>query len=98
MNYQMILQFEANSTQDFDRLVAFEDRLNEELNDEVDGHDFGSGEFNIFLDTDDVKKTFKKVQTLAKDQQILDSLKAAYRDGDSFVILWPPGLKEFKIA
>jgi hypothetical protein len=97
MKYQLILQFKATSTQNFDRLLAFEDHLNEELSDEVDGHDFGSGEFNILV-TDDVDKTFKKVQALVKNQQIPDSMKAAYRDGTAFVILWPPGLKEFKIA
>jgi hypothetical protein len=61
MKYQLVLQFKATSTQDFDRLVALEDRLNEELNDEVDGHDFGAEEFNSFLVTDDVDKTFKKI-------------------------------------
>lgn len=97
VKYQLILQCKATSKQDFDRLVAFEERLNEELNNQVDGHDFGSGEFNIFLLTDDVEKTFKKVQALVKDQEIPHCMKAAYRDGDGFVILWPPGLKEFKI-
>ncbi len=98
MKYQLVLQFETTSIQDFDRLVAFEDHLTEELDDEVDGHDFGSGESDIFLFTDDVGATFKRVQAVAKSKQLLDPMKAAYRDGEGFVILWPPGLKEFKVV
>jgi len=43
MKYQLVLQFAAASTEDFDRLVALEDRLIGELDDlaTVDGHDFG---------------------------------------------------------
>ena len=55
MKYQLVLQFTADSMEDFDRLVALEDKLIEEMDDvaTVDGHDFGSGEFNIFILTDD---------------------------------------------
>ena len=40
---------------DFDQLVILEDKLIEELGSvaTVDGHDFGSGEFNIFVLTDE---------------------------------------------
>lgn len=49
MKYQLVLQFAAASMEDFDRLVALEDRLTGELDNRatVDGHDFGLGEFNI---------------------------------------------------
>jgi hypothetical protein len=45
VKYQFVLQFEASSMQDFDRLVALEDSLIEEMGNiaKVDGHDFGSG-------------------------------------------------------
>jgi hypothetical protein len=48
MKYQLVLQFAADSMEDFDRLVALDARLIEELDDvaTVDGHDFGSGAFN----------------------------------------------------
>jgi len=51
MNYQLGLQFAANSMADFDRLVALETKLMESLDGVgvVDGHDFGSGTFNIFV-------------------------------------------------
>ena len=43
MNYQLVLQFAANSMADFDRLVAFETQLMESLDEVgvVEGHDFG---------------------------------------------------------
>ena len=50
MRYQLVLQFEPNTMDDFDQLVILEGKLIEELGSvaTVDGHDFGSGEFNIF--------------------------------------------------
>ena len=46
MKYQLVLQFQAQSVQDFNELVVLEDLLAENLplHSEVDGHDFGSGE------------------------------------------------------
>jgi hypothetical protein len=54
MKYQLVLQFQAESVQEFDELVVLENLLVETLplQAEVDGHDFGSGEFNIFILTD----------------------------------------------
>jgi len=48
---QLVIRFAACSLDDFDRLVALEERLIEKLKDDhdVDGHDFGQGEFNIFV-------------------------------------------------
>jgi hypothetical protein len=70
MKYQLVLQFAADSMADFDRLVALEDRLVEELDDltAVDGHDFGSGEFNIFILTDDPAMVFGKAHGIVMNQ------------------------------
>ena len=45
---------------DLDALVALEDRLEQDVNGayEVDGHDAGAGEMNIFILTDDAVSTF----------------------------------------
>jgi len=50
MDYQVVLQFRGDSPEDLDATVAMEDDLIEELGDsaDVDGHDVGSGETNIF--------------------------------------------------
>jgi hypothetical protein len=101
MKYQLVLQFPGNSMEDFDRLVAVEDRLMEELADlaTVDGHDFGSGEFNIFVLTDDPKTVFDKSYTIVLNQGVANAMRAAYRemDGEDYVILWPSTLTEFNV-
>lgn len=54
MTYQLVFQFTADTPDDFDHLVALEEKLIEGLNGTavVDGHDFGLSEFNIFILTD----------------------------------------------
>ena len=49
------MQFRGDSLDDFDAMVALEEELTEELGDsaDVDGHDVGSGETNIFIYTSD---------------------------------------------
>ena len=73
MKYQLVLQFAASSTEDFDRLVALEDRMIGELDDlaTVDGHDFGLGEFNIFILTDDPAESFGKAQRVVAGRAYL---------------------------
>jgi hypothetical protein len=101
MTYQLVLQFAGASTEDFDRLVALEDRLIGELGDlaTVDGHDFGLGEFNIFILTDDPAESFDKAHRVVADQGVPNAMRSAYRqlDGEDYVILWPSSLKEFKV-
>jgi hypothetical protein len=100
MKYQLVLQFAA-STEDFDRLVALEHRLIGALDDlaTVDGHDFGLGEFNIFILTDDPAESFDKARQAVADQEVPNAMRSAYRpaDGEDYMILWPSSLKEFKV-
>jgi hypothetical protein len=101
MKYQLDLQFAADSMEDFDRLVALEERLIEELDDvaTVDGHDFGSGDFNIFVLTDDPATVFGKAHGIVMDQGVPNVMRSAYRemDGEDYVILWPSSLTEFSV-
>jgi hypothetical protein len=101
MKYQLVLQFAAASIEDFDRLVALEDSLIEELDSiaTVDGHDFGVGEFNIFILTNDPNESFKRAQRVVTDQEIANAMRSAYRqvEGEEYVILWPSSLKDFKV-
>ncbi len=84
-----------------DRLVAFEDRLIGELDGlaSVDGHDFGLGEFNIFILTDDPAESFDRAHRVVADQVVPNAMRSAYRqvDGEDYVILWPSSLKDFKV-
>jgi hypothetical protein len=68
----------------------------------VDGHDFGSGEFNVFVLTDAPAKVFQDVQDAVKNQShaLQTQMRVAYRQlgADEFTVLWPVGLKEFHVA
>ena len=101
MKFQLVLQFEAVSMEEFDRLVALEDRLLGELSDlaTVDGHDFGLGQFNIFVLTDAPAASFRKAQEIINSLGVPHVMRSAYRelDGEDYVILWPSSLKEFKV-
>jgi hypothetical protein len=101
MKYQLVLQFAADSAEDFDRLVTLEDRLILEMDDiaRVDGHDFGSGEFNIFLLTDDPTTVFGKAHGIVINQGVPNAMRSAYReiDGEDYVVLWPSSLTEFSV-
>ena len=72
MKYQLVLQFAVDSMEDFDRLVALEDGLIEELDEAavVDGHDFGSGQFNIFILTDGPMPVFGKAHGIVINQGV----------------------------
>lgn len=102
MKYQLVLQFQAQSMMDFDELIVLEDLLIENLppHSEVDGHDFGSGEFNIYILTDEPTESFRTAEEMIGHYHPQQTLKAAYRElgQDNFVILWPPNLPGFKVS
>jgi hypothetical protein len=54
VRYILVLQWPGDSEPDFDALLSLEDRIGAALGRyaSVDGHDFGSGEINIFIQTD----------------------------------------------
>ena len=101
MKYQLVLQFPALSAEDFDRLVALEEKLSEALASEhdVDGHDFGSGEMNLFIHTNDPQTAFEKVKRILLSEGSA-KLTAAFREmnGSTYIVLWPEGAKEFKVV
>lgn len=56
MTAQLVLQFaKAEDLNNYDKLLRFEEALISLLgrSADVDGHDFGSGEMNIFILTED---------------------------------------------
>ena len=96
----LVLQFPGASIGDFDRLVALEGVLEKSLGPAaaVDGHDFGSGEGNIFIFANDAAVVFRDVLSRLDDRARTD-LRAAWRDveGEDFKILWPSTLKTFRV-
>jgi hypothetical protein len=101
MKYQLVLQFSANSMADFDRLVSLETKLMETLDDTavVDGHDFGSGKFNLFVLTNEPTATFTEAHRIILAEAIPNELRSAYREasGEDYVILWPSTIMEFSV-
>lgn len=102
MKYQLILQFPEEKYGDLDWIADMEDILDAFLIDaEIDGHDMGGGEVNIFIDSNDPTHTFLAVKTILEkiNNGILEDTKAAYRNFNKshFVCLWPFDLKEFKV-
>lgn len=102
MKYQLVLQFPASSVEDYDEMIALEETIIKGLGNlgNVDGHDAGSGEMNIFVITDQPKLAFEKIKSLLGGQDVMSDLKAAYRvvGANNFTILYPANLTHFAVA
>ena len=102
MRYQLVIQVPFNSTADYDHLVTVENLLIENLpkGSQVDGHDAGSEQANIFIHTSSPVETFEAIRKLLRDQKFWDSARAAYRElsGNRYEILWPNDLEQFAIS
>lgn len=102
MKYQLVIQTPETSTS-FDQLMELEERLISFFGDredaEVDGHDFGNGEGNIFIHTNDPERVFADAKFILHALG-MKQFKAAYRElkGDTYSVLWPNGLRDFKIT
>jgi hypothetical protein len=100
---QLVLQFATTEGLDsYDKLIRFEKTLISVLGKsaEVDGHDFGSSEINIFILTEDPLATFALIQQTDLLARPGEKMKVAYRplDGQDYVCLWPPELRHFQIT
>jgi hypothetical protein len=102
LEYQLVLQVQNVDSGDLERLLLWEKSLAEclSVSARVDGHDFGSGEFNIFVFTDNPEATFRTIQGCKENQTMMWPTAAAYRhtDRDDYVVLWPPGQEQFDVA
>jgi hypothetical protein len=102
MKYQLVLQWPVSSLDSYDSLVEIEEILIEELasDAEVDGHDIGANEMNIFILTDDPKRSFVESKRIIDKTNATSEVRAAYREvtGDRYTILWPPHLNEFTVT
>lgn len=100
--YQLVIQFEASELRGFDELVALESSLADlaGLQAEVDGHDAGAGEMNLFLLSDHPEVAFAQCLP-AVQASSLRFRGAAFRalGADAFTRLWPAGSHEvFHVA
>jgi len=102
MKYQLVLQWPASSIKDYDAMIEIENALMEKLSDEndVDGHDAGSGEMNIFIRTENPANAFNEVKRILGSRDVWVDARVAYREatGNEYTILWPKDLTEFNVA
>jgi hypothetical protein len=92
MKYQLVIQFLVIEDFDFDAVIALETKLMLEMGEGyiVDGHDFGVGEVNIFIQTDNPEAGYAKALDMVS-VNLISTLRAAYRaEGtDEFIWLYP---------
>lgn len=100
--YQLVLQFSA-AVVDYDDLLSIEDELVEALTPptEVDGHDFGRGQGNIFILTDNPVATFERLLPVLRRLSRDCDATVAYRavQGEQYTAIWPEGFNgKFSVA
>jgi len=103
MEYMFVLQWPSSSTaEELDLLILLENQIRKDIGDEgnVDGHDIGSGEMNIFIFAEDPKATFERVKNIGSIPNHMSNFKAGYREvgDDEFVPLYPEGLDCFSVV
>ena len=102
MKYQLVLQWDVSSLFDYDKLIEVENALIQGLggNHDVDGHDEGSGQMNIFIRTDDPKNAFGQSKAILSKDDAWTGIRVAYREvsKNAYKILWPEDLTKFKVV
>jgi len=103
MEFILVLQWPATVATDYDTLISVEDRLESGLDDAygyVDGHDFGSGQMNIFVHTDLPIDAFRNAEAALRGDPGWAMVRAAYRpiDGGDYTVVWPETLQEFSVS
>jgi hypothetical protein len=102
MEYLLVLQWPSASTaEELDLLVSLENEIRGEIgaHGDVDGHDIGSGERNIFIFTEDPKSAFEHVRKIGSIPDHMTDLRVGYRivGEDDFIPLYPMGLDHFSV-
>jgi hypothetical protein len=69
MQHILVLQWLGSTEADFEAVVEIEDVLESRFGEagSIDGHDFGSGEMNIFIQTDQPSQAFAKATEILSD-------------------------------
>lgn len=103
MTYQLVLQWTTELEDGYDELIAMETSLEGAIPaavGDVDGHDLGSGEMNLFVDTDDPQGAFRAASSALGGNPRWAAVRAGYGavDGDDYTVLWPPALEQFRVA
>lgn len=95
MKYMFVARFSEKKYGDLDWIHALEDKLIDVLvDDELDGHDMGSGQVNFYIFTNNPRHTLEIVKNIFIQENVLADAKIAYRDvdGNKYTCLWPEGI------
>src|SRR4051812_18608171 len=78
VRYILVLQWPASTEADFEALITLEDRLSGALGEgaRVDGHDFGSGEMNIFVQTEQPVEVFADAEAIFRGFPLWGQVRA----------------------
>jgi len=102
MHYQLVFQLPFSSIDDYDAMIQLEEQLAQALGHlgDVDGHDAGSGETNIFVLTDRPELAFDRVRRGVWGDDLPAGLKVAFRrvDGEAYTVLHSHGASTFKVV
>jgi len=102
MRYMLVIQWPADSFGDIEDLINIEDMLIARLPQEcdVDGHDMGATQANIFVRTSDVDATFAALEAVFRETAEWREMKIAYRDaaGSNYTALHPKTLQQFVVS
>ena len=95
MQYQLVFRFRKSSLERPDDIQLLEHVLAESLGDAVqlDGHDIGPREVNLFLMTPDPVAAFRRSKPALEQLALLEKVTVAYRveGGARFTVVWPLG-------
>lgn len=93
MDYQLIIKFWRKSLADESFLATIESDLRDALGDsvELEGHDVGPKEINLFMLTAEPRIAFRKARDILEQRGITNGVSAAFRlnGGEQFTSIWP---------
>ena len=101
MTYQLILQWLGSPLKGYESLIEIEELLLDALppGSDVDGHDVGTDQSNIFIWTEEPYETFKEAARVAGTHAAWPGVRAAFRDeaAEDYTAIWPPDLSTFEV-
>ena len=92
MKYLLVIQFAVDKNVDLNSLTEIEETIIDSIDPkhEIDGHDFGVNEFNIFIYTNDPHDASSQVKRTIRSKKH-KQMKIAYRlsNGEEYKIIYP---------
>lgn len=101
MKYQLVIQLPEALYGDLDWIAELEEQVNKSIVDaEVDGHDMGSGEVNVFIHANNPVITFQIAKNILQESgvepQYIKAVDHAVGE-DNYILLWPENLANFNV-